>query len=166
MRLIVLSLFSLMLAINSHGQEADQHLAIAKEKAEIGDYLGAIESCNKALEVGPSFWGYFLRGYCKEKTEDHKGAIHDYKVAINLDKTFTEAYFKTGGCYAILEDHRTAISYYNKAIELDDKNAEYYYWRGIAYSKIDVFDRACADYKKAQELGDKVVGFMIDRQCK
>ena len=58
----------------------------AFDKAENGDYYGAISDYTKVIEINPNdSTSYYNRGLAKHNLEDYYGAISDYTKAIELD---------------------------------------------------------------------------------
>ena len=83
--LIVLILF---FSYASYSQTAKEYFNIAYDKAENGDYYGAIADYNKAIELDPnSAINYDNRSVAKELIGDLKGACDDAKKAVNLGST-------------------------------------------------------------------------------
>ena len=79
-------LFTLVLLISfsSFGQTSSEYFESGYDKAENGDYYGAISDYTKAIELNPNAAAYYNRGLSKSKLKDHSGAISDYNKAIEL----------------------------------------------------------------------------------
>lgn len=71
--------------------KAGGFLNSARAKIESGDYRGAIEECNKAIELNAKFAeAYSRRGYAKEQIMDIKEAKKDYDKAISIAPSFAQ----------------------------------------------------------------------------
>ena len=118
--LIVLILF---FSYATYSQTAEEYFDIAYDKAENGDYYGAIADLNKAIELDPNdAKAYYNRGLSKGNLKDYYGAISDFNKSIELDPR-SIAYYNRGWLKHKLKDYYGAIADYNKAIELDPNDA-------------------------------------------
>ena len=120
---------ALLISFSSFGQTSSEYFDSGYDKAENGDYYGAISDFTKAIELDPNYAiAYHNRGWSKNKLKDYNGAIADYNKSIELDPNYTNAYVNRGLAKRKLEDNYGAIADYNKAIELDPNDA-------IAYNR-------------------------------
>ena len=79
------------------GKSADEYLESGQSKLDNGDFYGAIDDWNKAIDINPQYAdAYVNRGYAKEKLGDHQGAIANYTKAIQIDPQDALAYIKRG----------------------------------------------------------------------
>jgi len=67
-------------------------------KAIYGDYQGAIEDYDKAIEIDHRYYAtaYFNRGLAKGNLGDYREAIEDYDTAIQVNPKFSKAYYNRG----------------------------------------------------------------------
>nr|WP_242050583.1 tetratricopeptide repeat protein [Oculatella sp. FACHB-28] len=127
--------------------------ARGNEKYDNGDYQGAIEDYNQAIQLDPSYAeAYYDRAWAKKDLGDNQGAIADYTKAIELKPDYVEAYYGRGIARYNLGDNQGAIADYTKAIELNPNYANAYYSRGNVKSSLGDNQGAIADYTKAIEL--------------
>ncbi len=120
------------------------------------DYLKAIATWTKAIELGPkNVVTYTNRGVAYGELKEYKKAIEDFNKAIELDPKFAVAYNNRGNAYSELKEYKKAIEDFNKAIELDPKYAAPYNNRGVAYSGLKDDKKAIEDFNKAIELDPK-----------
>jgi tetratricopeptide (TPR) repeat protein len=108
---------------------------------QIGDYLGALEAFDKAIEENPEtddFMIYSYRGNTKSKSGRYYDAIADFTKAIELKPT-------------------KVIDYSNWV-----KN---YFNRGVAKFYIDDKEGACEDWKKSYDLGYGSASEYLDQYC-
>ena len=123
------------------------------EKAELGDYNGAIADYTQAIRLNPDYaLAYYSRGIAKSRLEKHYAAIADYDMAIRLKPDDASAYVGRGNAKADLGQHFAAIADYDMAIRLKPDFAFAYYSRGIAKSSLGQHYAAIADYDTAIRL--------------
>ncbi|MDD9797976.1 MAG: tetratricopeptide repeat protein, partial [Alphaproteobacteria bacterium] len=71
---------------NGNEQRAREYFDSGYEKGRAGDYKGAIEDFNKAIELKPDYTiAYDNRGYANSRLENYLQALADYDKAIKLD---------------------------------------------------------------------------------
>ncbi len=117
------------------------------------DYDGAIEDCNKAIQLDPMYAkAYNVRGNAEKEKGNHDGALADYNKAIELDPKYAAPYYNRGNTKSLDRDYQGAISDYTKAIELDPSDPDARANRGMAKEKIGDDIGAVADYEKAVQL--------------
>ena len=66
---------------------------------------------------------YFASGLAKYNQGDYRGAIQDYKKAIEINPNYAEAYISRGNAKVKLGDSKSAIQDYNKATEINRNEA-------------------------------------------
>ena len=102
----ILFTLALLISFSSFGQTSSEYFDSGYDKAENGDYYGAISDYTKAIELNPNdAAAYHNRGWSKNKLKDYNGAIADYNKAIELDPNYTDAYHNRGYSKNILEDY-------------------------------------------------------------
>ena len=112
---------ALIIVSSGFCQTAEEYFSWGSAKILQGDYLGAIESNTKGLEINPSYViGYYNRGIAKEHLDDFKGAIEDYGKAIKINPNYIEAHEARAKIKEnILEDYNGANDDYNSIIKID-----------------------------------------------
>jgi len=81
----LLFLLFFVVSFNSLGQTFDEYYQSGFNKAEDGDYYGAIADFTKAIELDPNYVSaYVFRGSAKDNLGDLRGACADWKKASNL----------------------------------------------------------------------------------
>jgi Tfp pilus assembly protein PilF len=139
--------------------KADDYIALAGQKYEIGDYRGSLANFDRAIQLEPnSAIAYGYRGFIKaEKLQDVRGALADYNRSIQLDPKSAIAYRNRGLLkQEKLQDVRGALADYNRAIQLDPKSASAYYNRGaLKQEKLQDVQGTLADYNRAIQLDPK-----------
>jgi tetratricopeptide (TPR) repeat protein len=94
-------------------------------KHEVGDYKGAIQDYNKAIELNtPNLaQAYSNRGVSKSELEDYMGAIEDYNKTIELNPNDGMAYNNRGLANIFLGQKDSGCLDLYKASELGYKDA-------------------------------------------
>jgi tetratricopeptide (TPR) repeat protein len=87
--------------------------------SEIGETQKAIDDYDKYLEMNPSSWAYFLRGWEKHMAGQHEGAIEDLTISIDMDSTFAPAYDGRGRSYASLGQTELAKADFERILSFD-----------------------------------------------
>ena len=97
MKKSILLLFILLIPVLAHAQTAEEYFNKGLEKGKKGDYRGAIQDFNKAIQLNPNLADvYNYRGLAKGLLDDLRGAIQDFNKAIQLNPNFALAYYKRG----------------------------------------------------------------------
>ena len=154
---LVLSKSFLMVSLPEkvYGGDNTYYFNRAYDKAEKGDYYGAISDYTKAIEIERNdSQAYYNRGLAKHNLEDYYGAISDYTKAIEIDPRNTDALDNRGLAKHNLEDYYGAISDYTRVIEINPDDGFTYSNRGITKGiGFNDDEGACDDFKKAASLG-------------
>ncbi len=129
------------------------YLGLSTSKAEIGDYKGALNDIDIAIDAYPYYTDlYNSRGFTKHDMGDYEGAIEDYDKVIELDPTYAYAYNNRGHARFHLEQYSRAMKDFNKSVKLNPNNEYVYINRGeLNCFNLD-YDAALEDYNKAIEL--------------
>ena len=97
MKKSILLLFILLIPFLALAQTAEEYFNKGTTKAEKGDYRGAIQDYNKAIELKPNYTkAYNNRGYAKHDLGDQRGALQDFNKAIELNPNDARAYSNRG----------------------------------------------------------------------
>ncbi len=133
-------------------------------KDEMGDFCGAIEDYDNAINLDSNNVIYHNRGFAKNHKGDFDSAIEDYDKAIDLGLKEAEVYINRGIAKYNQNKFNDAIKDLTRAINLDPDYAGTYNNRGLAkykqacnssesieYKKL-IFDSAIRDYNKAIKL--------------
>jgi tetratricopeptide (TPR) repeat protein len=96
-------------------------------KAQSGDYKGAIQDFDLAIQMNPQYAeAYYYRGIVRNRISwipTQRKPIEDFEAAVKLNPKWAEANFELGRA-------TEEISYLDLAIALNPSLAEAYYWRG------------------------------------
>ena len=143
---------------------SNQKVEEALEFFDRGDYNGAINLCNEAINLNSdNANAYFGRGTAYAELNQYETAISDYNNAIQLNPNLYQAYYNRGNAYFDLNQYEHAISDYSNAIQLNPNDYQAYYNRGNAYYNQNQYERAIQDYSKAIELNPKHANAYFNR---
>lgn len=114
----------LLISPTSLAETAEEYLAKGIEKAEAGEYRGAIEDFSKVIELNPNYAeAYLLRGTSKAGLGDYRGAIQDYNKSVELNPSDAFAYRGRGMSKLELGQKNDGCLDLSKAGELGDLEA-------------------------------------------
>lgn len=134
---------------NSFGQTEVNYFESGRSKYKNEDYTGSIQDHTKAIDMKPDYAvAYYNRGLSKAALDNHKEAISDFNMSIELTLiTYAKEYKDE-----IIEDATDGIEI-SLRNELKDIKmlilAYQYVSRGISKFRIQDFKGAIADYDKA-----------------
>lgn len=116
-------------------------------KVQRGDYKGAIEDFNQALQIDSKFFeAYCDRAVAQYSLGDNKSAIADWNQALQIAPNHLDAYDRRGNARAELGDYKGAIQDYTQALAIDPSYADAYYNRGLTRSQLGDNRGAIQDY--------------------
>lgn len=99
--------------------DSEEYVKKGSAKHGLGDYRGAIQDYNKAIEISPNLTkAYILRGTSKYYLKDFRGSIEDHTKAIAINPNFAEAYYSRGFANFEFGDKNEACSDWRKASKL------------------------------------------------
>ena len=160
-------LLLLFIPLMTFGQTtADDYFNRAYDKAEKGDYYGAISDYTKVIEIEPNAADAYANiGAAKNSLKDYYGAISDFNKAIEINPRELNAYFGRAVSKRKLKDYYAAISDYTKVIELDTKYIGAYANRGVVKKLLGDLNGACNDWEMGTQLGCRRCAEWIFEHC-
>ncbi len=140
----------------SQSISAETYFIRGYEKAELGDYKGAITDYTQAIYLKPDdAFAYCFRGLAKYDLGRYAVAISDYNTAIQLFPDYAFFYFNRGNAKARLGQHFAAIADYDTAIRFQPDDAKAYCNRGIAKGSLGRFGEGKQDLRAALKLAER-----------
>ena len=119
----------------------------------LGDLDGALEDCNKAVELAPkNSMARYNRGCAYYQMGDAKKAIEDFSSAIKLDPEALFAYYNRGTAYYQMGRFGAAIDDYSAALRIDPKFLLALFNRGNLYLQNGDYGSAASDFMAVTEI--------------
>ena len=140
--------------------EANLKFRFKKTQNDLKDLLSGIEIIGKKSQ-NPN--DYFNKGVAKAQSNDFKGAIVDFNMAIELNPQFAEAYYNRGSAKFRLQDNKSAIEDFNKAISINPTFTQAYYNRGVVKVQLQDYRGALPDFNKTIELQSDFADAYLNR---
>ena len=128
---IVLSTTGFLLSFSEKvsARNFDYYFDRAYEKAENGDYYGAISDYTKAIEINPNYAdAYYNRGNRKADLKDYYGAISDYTKAIDIDPNQSDVFKNRSIVKETIGDIDGACLDAKKSVSLGDAASDNQTW--------------------------------------
>ncbi len=140
---------------------------LGTSKFNAGDYQGAIEAFDKAIELGIRDESALNnRGGAKYALGRVEEALEDYNLAIKRYPGFSESYRNRGVVFYKQQNFEAAISDYTKCLELNPNDGIAFYYRGVARKKISDNEGACSDWQQASKMGVENAIDRIQKHCR
>ncbi len=131
----------------------DECLASGKEKLEIGDLQGSLQSLNLACSINPkSAVVYKLRGEIKRILGDFSGALQDMDISEGLSPNDAFTLFSRGEVKRMIGEFNGALKDLDKACELEPNRSFILSSRGATKRALRDFQGALIDLNKSNEL--------------
>lgn len=112
-------------AIKINPNDANAYKNRGDARADIGDYMGAIEDYTQAIQINPhAADAYYNRGNARYDLGDEAGAIEDYTQAIQMNPTYADAYYNRGNVRAEIKEKQAAIADFQKAADIYHKEGK------------------------------------------
>lgn len=147
---LALACFSNYISQNPKDTSAYSYILRGKIKYELGDFEGAVNDYDYALNLDPFEEKYqYYRFIALFESNEYRKAIMAVNNLIAINRDFYGYYFYKGNVYSELQQYDSAIFMYNIAIIKNYQNADSYYHRAKAYENLNEFDKALEDYNTA-----------------
>ena len=103
-------------------QDAEFWFEQGTQKYMNGDFIGAIASYDRALEIKPDYHeAWYNRGIALDNLGRFEQAIASYDRAIKINSNYANAYYNKACCYGLQNNVELAIENLQSAINLDVK---------------------------------------------
>jgi tetratricopeptide (TPR) repeat protein len=123
------------------------------QKAINGDFIGAIASWDRALEIKPDYHeAWYNRGVALANLGRFEQAIASYDRALEIKPDLHEAWNNRGVALANLGRLEQAIASYDRALEIKPDDPDAWNYRGIALANLGRLEQAIASYDRALEI--------------
>ncbi|WP_013322557.1 tetratricopeptide repeat protein [Gloeothece verrucosa] len=140
--------------------ESEEKLRISvKQKAQEGDYSGAIALLDQLIESHPeSAIDYNNRGLMYFWQGQFFQAIKDYNQAIELNKKLDQAYNNRANCYMAQGNWAEALTDYETAIDLNPANMKAWLNQGITLRELGLYDLALENFDLTLTISHRLQG--------
>jgi tetratricopeptide (TPR) repeat protein len=152
------ALASLNTAIALNDQNPADWLTQGELKYALGEYQGAVESLNKAIELrklqnlSPSTLMYNNRGFVRLELKQYELALQDVETALKIDPNYVPAWNNKGLILETMEQNEASLQAYDRATELDSNDYTIWTNRGFVLYKLKRYQEA----KKSLETALKI----------
>ena len=118
-----------------------------------GDYNGAVECFNKAIELNPALdMAYCNLGAIYSSSGNFDKAAEYFNNAVKLNSQNDLAWNNLGLLYKQQGQYNQAVEYYNKALELNPKNSTAWYNLALTYNAMGNYYQAVDCYQETVKL--------------
>ena len=117
-----------------------------------------LQEAREALRASPEFQSndgesHLRLAYLLSHQGDPNGAIEEFRTAIRLDPSLTEAYRSLGAVLIDKHEWKPAIDALQTAVRLDPQDSQAYYWLGRAHLARQEYDKATQAFLQACHHG-------------
>ncbi|OBZ84303.1 Mitochondrial import receptor subunit tom70 [Choanephora cucurbitarum] len=142
-------------------ESGDAYYAKAYRAIAEKDYNGALEACEKAVELGCSrnYQAYALNlmgtfAFLKGNTAE---ALTWFNKAIEADPKYVQSYIKRSSIYMEQGDVEATYKQFEEAVAINPSDPDIYYHRGQVNYISGNYDAAAKDYSESIKLDDSFV---------
>jgi len=144
--------------------------ARANARYRVGDYKGAIEDYQHAIQLNSSdFDSHINSASARSKLGDYAGAITDLTEAAKYVpdiKEQAQLFYEIADLKVYTGDYSGAKTDFSRVIQINPDSAQAYYGRGMAEYKLGDRKEACLDWRKSSELGSREASEAIKKYCR
>ena len=142
--------FNRYIVENPQDTSAYNFVLRGRMKSSIGDYEGATDDFQTAINLKPIEESYYYYKFIAHfDRTDYQKALEQIDKCIEINPNFYGYYYYRGNTYYALEDFDLAVDEYSKALEIDIDNADIYYQRGLAEQAREKYKAAILDFDTA-----------------
>jgi tetratricopeptide (TPR) repeat protein len=147
---------------------AYSYILRGKMKYELGDFQGAVEDYDLALQLKPFEEKYqYYRFIALYEDGNYAKALKAVTRLTELNPKFYGYYLYKGNVYRKLETYDSAVYMYNVALLKNRSNPDLYYYRGLSYKGMSDCQSAIADFTEAIRMDDDDANLYAERgNCK
>lgn len=139
--------------LQENENQPDLHLALAKNYYQEGSYQLAQKAVQNAVNIDSSGANYhYWYGKIYWELNYPKGAIKEYKRAIDYDPDYKKAYLELGKAYFYGKKRKQSFRFLNKALRQDELLDEAYLYKGLNYKEMKDTGNAISNLQTAVEL--------------
>jgi len=152
-KILILLLFSCHLSFSQNKESAEKLVEEGIELHDKGEYNGAIEKYNKALELDKdNAFALVEKSYTLLTLNKSEETIEVCKLAIKKHPKATilkTVYVNYGNSLDAINKSKEAIEIYDEGLKLFPDYYQLYFNKGVTYSILNKFDESIACFQKA-----------------
>ena len=124
----------------------------------MGEYQKAIECCDKAIEIDPSWVGAIgNKGNALTHLGRYQEAFALYDRALKINPRDFMAWYNKGVCYRkAFNDYENDLECQQKALEINPMFYTAYYEKGLIYVQIEEFEKGLICFQKAKSIAPDI----------
>lgn len=139
---------------------ARQYLEDGLALSEQNNYLQAIDSFTKAIELDPnSKMAFFNRGVAYSRQHQFNQALVDLNKAIELDLRYASAYYERSKVYCYINEWPHTLKDATMVIDIDPQFVQAHYIKGVTHIKQGEFNEAIKDLILAGRMDTNIKEF-------
>ncbi|MBE9224109.1 tetratricopeptide repeat protein [Phormidium sp. LEGE 05292] len=143
---------------------AYESLQAGIDRADVGDYHGAIEKYNEALQINSNYArAYVERSRAHLELGNHDQVIEDVERAIQLEPKYADAYGGYADLYFRLGEDERAIAQFQRTIEINPNDIGAYCELGRCYSALGEKEKALDSWHQALKITPQSAGDFSNR---
>ena len=136
--------------------EARKYYLKAKNETQSSEFHSALDNINRALELQPNYYYYYLRQQIHKNMESWIHCAVDGDKLIQLEPGYFESYLLTAECNYQLGEYKKAINSYDWFILRNGiSRPDLLFKRGNSYLEIGKPEKAILDWDKACKLDNR-----------
>ena len=139
-------------AVQIDPKNADANLLLGLTLANTGDLEGAVQYSLAAVELRPTYSGYYNLGLIYANQGKYELAVNAYENTVKLNPKSYQAWHQLGLVYSAALKFEKAVEAYNEAIKLNSKLAVAYQGLGSAYYWSGNTEASYVQVSKLKEL--------------
>ncbi len=127
------------------------HESLGWIRKKRGDFKGAIEAFNKAIDENhrKKYFALHGKGECLIELGRYDNAIKCFNTAKSIDKDHPWAYYGLGRAYYCKEQYETAKTYLNQSLRRNCDSVSAWLYRGRTLDKMHRYDDAVTALRKS-----------------
>ena len=138
---------------SGNSAEARKYYLTAKNETQSSEFHSALDNINRALELQPNYYYYYLRQQIHKNMESWINCAEDGDKLIQLEPGYFESYLLTAECNYQLGEYKKAINSYDWFILRNGiSRPDLLFKRGNSYLEIGMPEKALLDWDRACQL--------------
>ncbi len=140
--------------------EAGKLYNAGNDMLKAGNYNGAIDSYDKALQIEKDYRIYYQKGQAQKKAGNLEAAKNSFEESIKHKSDFEAGYNALGGVYFSLGNYEAAVTNFEKVMQISKDNKTKTKVKtnlSLAYSKMGTTALSDGNVNKAVEYLQKAV---------